>query len=443
MDIVSVVTTLLPQILGEALDQLARDCGLVVRQRKFSGQNLLQMLVITLLHKPDADAWDFLLTAQELHIDVTQTAVEKRFAAGQPLVDFLRQALETALRQAVAGPAVAAELLHRFDAVLVGDSTTILLPDELADRFAGCGGSDNFTHAAVKIQVLWEIKTGPIVQLHVGPARDADATSPIAIDRADAGTLLVYDPGYFDLSRFAALDRQGARFLSRLQHGTTVFDSDGNELDLVAFLRGQSDSVLDVAVELGVDQRLACRLIAVRVPEEVANRRRQKAAEKARKKGRVLSAAYAELLGWSLFVTNSPAAELTVKAVLVLYRARWQIELLFKLWKSHNGLGRCRAKATALERLAVFYAKLLGVVLQHWLLLATAWLVPGRSLRKSVRVLREWVKRILLAVAFGEDVAGLVRDLGRMVKRLGAVRKRRGSPSTDQLLNDPELLDWI
>ena len=90
MSIVQTVATTLQQQLGTHLDNLARECGLVLRQRKFTGQTLLHMLVLTLLHKPEASWGDFLVTATQLGLDVTPTAVEKRFAAGQPLVDFLR-----------------------------------------------------------------------------------------------------------------------------------------------------------------------------------------------------------------------------------------------------------------------------------------------------------------------------------------------------------------
>ena len=118
------------------------------------------------------------------------------------------------------------------------------------------------------------------------------------------------------------------------------------------------------------------------------------------------TAEYLELLGWSLFVTNCPEEELTWKAVVVLYRARWQIELLFKLWKSHNRLAEHREGASALEVLAVFYAKLLGVLLQHWILVATAWQIAGRSLTKAARALAEVVKQILLALGDGAAAGG-------------------------------------
>ncbi len=124
-------------------------------------------------------------------------------------------------------------------------------------------------------------------------------------------------------------------------------------MDLVADRRRQSASLVNLPIQLGASPRLRCRLLAVRVPEEIAYRRRQQAWQKARDRGREASAAYLELLGWTVFVTTSSAAELSWQAVVVLYRARWPIELLFKLWKSHNGLAKLRSGATAWEVLAL------------------------------------------------------------------------------------------
>jgi hypothetical protein len=442
MAIVPTVTTSLQNLLGSALDELARTCGLIQRERKFTGQSLLRVLIITLLHKPDASWWDFQVTATQLGLDISPTAIAKRFAAGETLVAFLEAALQRALQQLVAAQPVS-ELLSAFTAVFIGDSTQISLPDELADRFAGCGGKENTSRAAVKIQVLWDLKTGRLEQMIVEAAKASDAQSAIALEQAEPGTLLIYDLGYFSLERFAALDRQKAKFLSRLQPGTTVLDTDQNVVDLVTHLRQQDSGLVDQAILLGASTLLACRLLGVRVPPEVANRRRQQARIKARDHGREPSTAYLELLGWSLFVTNCQAEELAWKTVVTLYRARWQVELLFKLWKSHNGLATCRPAARPLERLAVFYAKLLGVVLQHWLLVALAWRLADRSLRKAARLLREEVKALLLAL---DDVVRLHEVLERLqglIQKLAHVQARKKNPSHAQLLDNPELLDWV
>jgi Transposase DDE domain len=443
MDVISVVTAALQDQLGTYLDDLARRCGVVRRQRKFTGQTLLRTLVLTLLRQPDATTADFRATATLLGLDVSATALDKRWQAGQPLIDFLRQALERALQRTVAAQPHGADVLQRFTAVFVGDSSVMALPDALADAFAGCGGAAGTSRAALKLHVLWDLKTGRLERLHVTAGRVGDAHGPIALGQAAAGALLIYDLGYFDVARFAALDGQHAHFLSRLQHGTRVAAPDGRALDLLAYLRRQPPGVVDQLIRLGATARLACRLLAVRVPEEVANRRRQQARRKARDHGREASAAYLELLGWNLFVTNCPPAQLGWRAVVVLYRARWQIEILFKLWKSHNGLARCRAGAAPLERLAVFYAKLLGVVLQHWLLLASVWQLPQRSLWQAARRLREWLVVVLRALDDGVQLAQVVAQLHQHLQRLARVKARKRHPSHAQLLNEPELLDWL
>jgi hypothetical protein len=442
MAIVQTVTTSLQNLLGSALDELACACGLIQRERKFTGQTLLQTIVITLLHKPEASWWDFQVTATQLGLQISQTAIAKRFAAGQPLVAFFRQAFERALQQWIAAEPVA-DALSCFTAVFLGDSTTIGLPTELADLFPGCGGTDNTSRAALKVQVLWDLKTGRLAQMAVEAGKASDAQSAIALATAAPGTLLIYDLGYFDVARFRALDDQKAKFISRLQHGTAVLDpTTGRALDLVAHLR-QQPALVDQSILLSLSVRLACRLIALRVPEEVANRRRHKARIKAKDNGREPSAAYLEFLGWTMFVTNCTVAELTWQTVVVLYRARWQVELLFKLWKSHNGLARYRASAGPLERLAVIYAKLLAVLLQHWLLLATAWAVRGRSLRKAARLLQEQVKALLLALSDAARLQQAFAELQRLLQELAHVQDRKDNPSHAQLLDDPELLDWL
>lgn len=443
MDVIRTVSASLQACLGEELDQLARDCQLVLRQRVFTGRTLLLMIVATLLRKPDATWADFHLTACQLGLGLSQTAVQKRFAAGQPLVDFFRSALERVLRKAVAATAPCPALFQRFTAVLVGDASTVALPDGLADLFEGCGGSEGASRAALKLQVLWDLKTGELARLHVEPGKASDARGPTARAEAQPGQLLVFDLGYFDLGRFAAVAAGGGRFISRLLQGTDVFGGDGKPLDLPALLRRQPAGLLEQVVLLGAAARLCCRLLAIRAPEEVANRRRQQARQKAAKKGRQPTAQYLELLGWSLFVTNCPAEELTWKGVVVLYRARWQIELLFKLWKSHNRLARHREGAGPLEVLAVFYAKLLGVVLQHWVLVAAAWQVAGRSLVRAARALADVVKQLLLGPGDGPTPEAVLRQLRGVVEKLGGTTKRKKDPSHAQLIEDPELLDWL
>ena len=277
------------------------------------------------------------------------------------------------------------------------------------------------------------------------PRGTSDATNPIAQEVAPAGSLSLFDLGYFCLDRFQNLTRAGAFWISRLQHGTSVFDAQGQPLALLQYLRQQTGSgPIDVSVLLGVSHRLPCRLIALRVPQEVADRRRQKAYVKAQKHGRVPSREYLEWQDWTIFVTNCEPELLTWEAVVVLYRARWQIELMFKLWKSHNRLATHRAGAAAEEQLAVVYVKLIAVLVQHWILLTATWCECRRSLMKAAAIIADWVTLLIDAL---DDLDRLIAILSRMkdvlLKAGARVQNRNIHPSLSQLLQNPILLDYV
>lgn len=439
--IISKAASLLQSALGPKLDTIGRQTGVIKRLRKFSGASLLKMVVLTVMKTPKATTDDFVITAAQLGVMVTPEAVKKRFT--KELVSHLEEGLEHVLSHVFAAAPTAIPLLDKFTAVEVGDSTTVTLPDEYEEEFPGCGGKADSGKAAVKIQVTWEMRTGRLTKLDVGPGRQSDAKSVDVDDPVAPGSLTIRDLGYFCVQRFRSIGEQEAYWISRWQQGTTVLDGDGKRLDLLEFLRRQpTGAPVDVSILLGSADRLPCRLIALRVPPEMANRRRHAAYEKAQKHGRVPTQEHLDLCDWTIFVTNCPADLLTWKEVVVLYRTRWQIELMFKLWKSGNQLAAYREHWTGVERMALFWAKLIGVVLQHWLLLTSTWADPRRSHWKAARVIREWI--MMLAGAL-EDIDDLIRTLEDMAMAIGTIAKKKRQskrPSLFQLLLNPELLDW-
>jgi Transposase DDE domain len=441
MGIIGKMATLLQSTLGPELDTIGRQTGVIQRKRKFSGASLLKMMVLTVMKSPNATIAEFAATAAQLGVLVTPEAVEKRFT--DKLISHLSKSLEHTLKHAFAADPTAVPLLDKFTAVEIGDSTTVTLPDEYEAEFPGCGGKNGSGKAAVKLQVTWEMRSGSLSQLVVQPGRRSDAKSVAIDDPVIPGSLTIRDLGYFSLKRFRSIGQQEAFWISRWQQGTDVLDAEGKSLDLLDFLRNQpTGEPVDVPISLGSAERLPCRLIAVRVPQEIANRRRQAAYEKAQKHGRVPTQEHLDWCDWTIFVTNCPDDLLTWKEVVVLYRTRWQIELLFKLWKSHNHLAAYRARGTGVERMALFWAKLIGVVLQHWLLLTSTWAEPRRSHWKAARVIRDWI--VTLAGVF-DDIESLTRTLGAMALTIGIVAKKKRrikQPSSFQLLLNPELLDW-
>ena len=278
------VATTLQTVLGPDLEPIGRRTGLIQRLRKFSAEILLKTLVFTLLKCPSPKTKNYVSSAAQLGLIITERALKKRFTPR--LVTFLRGARAPdatpggvhAGRHPVAGEVHQRSRRRQHHGDAAG---------RLRREFPGCGGKAGSGTAALKIQVLWDLTTGRLLKVLLEPGRHSDAKSAAVEETPPAGSLSLWDLGYFCLKRFRQWTAAGAFWISRWPPGTVVLTPEGTPLDLLPRLRRHPwDGPLDIAVLLGSTARVACRLLALRVPPEVAARRRQKADEKAQKSGR-------------------------------------------------------------------------------------------------------------------------------------------------------------
>jgi hypothetical protein len=353
----------------------------------------------------------------------------------------LRQVLGRVVRYVVSARPNALGILGRFRGVLIQDSTSVALPDAYAAAWPGCGGSaGSGGRSAIKLQVRIDLMEGTLSgQVAAGSASDARAA--FQADALPPGSLEVADLGYFDLDKFARKGRCGAFWLSRYQENTTLLTAEGGPLNLYRLLGGQAADVglVDRPIRMGSRHRLECRLVAIRVPPEQAARRRQRMIEKARDKGRRPTAERLALCDWNVFVTNVPPDLADAAAISVLARSRWQIECLFKLWKSGGGrLGSSRSRRPA-RVLCEVLATMIGLVIQHWLLVTSCWGRADRSLRRAASGVRAVAPALAATL---HEVDGLVLQIEALARRLSAAArldKRRAKPNHCQLLANPTL----
>ena len=71
-------------------------------------------------------------------------------------------------------------------------------------------------------------------------------------------------------------------------------------------------------------------------------------------------------------MTNVPGELLTPPEAVVLYRPHWQVELLFKRWKSQD-LVAVLSGSTAVRQMVRVWSRLLAALVQHWLVVAGAF----------------------------------------------------------------------
>lgn len=439
MGIVTRVASSLQGLCGTMAEDVARHAPVVLRCRKFTTATLAKTFVFGFLNHPRASDEQLAQTAGLFGVHVTTQAVEQRFT--RRLAAFLEALFRKAAGHVIDTQKALAPILERFPAVYLLDSTSESLPDAERDRFAGCGGSHGGGQAAMKLQTMWEIRGGALQAVQIEPGRACDYKSSLQAAPLTAGALRIADLGYFDTEVLQRMVVAGVYFLSRLQYGTAVFSTAGCPLALLAWLAQLAGPFVDQQVLVGTGRKVACRLIAWRLPEEQANRRRQKLiAEARRKDGRTPGAERLAWCDWTILVTNAPAGLLTPKEAAVLYRARWQIERLFKRWKS-LGLIAELAGSTAARQMVRVWSRLLAVMVQHWVMLSTVWGSARCSLDKVWKAIQG--RALLLARAL-DDGARLEYELEQLRDTLATTAKqnRHKKPSTFELLNDPEQLDY-
>ena len=239
--------------------------------------------------------------------------------------------------------------------------------------------------------------------------------------------------GYFSLPVLAALSEQDVYWLTRLQAGTAIYDPSGERLDLLALLHPKDITAVDQAILVGSDQRLPCRLLAVRVPQAVADKRRQELHTEAHHKGQTVSAKRLALADWTIFITNTPCDMLPLHEALTLARCRWQIELLFKLWKSHGHIDTSRSE-NPWRVLCEVYAKLLAMIVQHWLFLVSCWAYPDRSLVKAAQTVRGHALHLAAHLGCAAQLVDAITVIQNCLAVGCRINKRRTSPHTYQLL---------
>jgi hypothetical protein len=439
MQMLAKVGAAMQRLFGTVVDDASKQSGVIQRRREFSPMSLAMTFVLGHLWKPRASVADLAKIALQAGAVVSPQAVDQRRTP--QLVNFLERLFRESVKTVIGSSESLAPLLERFESVVLLDSTTIILPPSEKENFAGCGGSYNAAQAAVKFQTEFDLRSGALSHIEMEPGKSPDGATSRQHVRRGANSLRIADLGYFSVKVFAAMQAAKEFFLSRLQFGTGMLLTDGTPIDLLPWLNSQKKGFIDHSILLGFKDRLSCRLIAWRVPIEQANRRRQKLrAEMKHKKGKEPGAERLSWCDWSIFVTNVPTEMLTPAEAAILYRARWQIELLFKRWKS-CGMVAMLTGSNDVHRMVALWSRLIACVVQHWLLVATIWPDVRMSFHKASQTIRDFAQQIAASMNNTHDLLLTLNRLTQSIQKT-CRRNKRKKAGTVELLNNVALLDF-
>jgi hypothetical protein len=419
-------------VLITTANEAALRTGFIQRQRQLTGASFVQGVVLGWLAHPEATYDQLAQAVARAGTPISPQGLQKRFTAAA--AQCLQETLVAATAAVITADTRAASLLTRFAGVWVVDTTLIPLPRLFASLWPGSGtGGAQDPVAALKLHTRLDLVTGAWRGPLLGPGRPQDKRSPLQHELPPAGTLRLTDLGFYALRVLRSLSDAWVFWLCRAQVQTTVFTLEGRRWSLVELLQAQPGTVLDLPVLLGATEQLPARLIAFRLDGQAAARRRRKVRYGARRKAKPASPDRLALCSWDAIITNIPADRLTPEEARILGRARWQIELLYKLWKSEGKLERSRSEQPW-RILCEVYAKLIGLVIQHWCLVLGCWSSLDRSLTTAGRVVREAARQLARSLCdrprLEETIGEIVEDLQHSCR----VNTRKTHPNHCQLI---------
>lgn len=266
-------------------------------------------------------------------INISRQALDQRFC--EEAVAFLKKLLAILLNKCLIRSKSCLKYLKEFSQVLIIDSSIWQLHEKLKDVFPGFGGAGS--KAGCKLQLVYNLLVNQIHSIAVTEGTKNDTVySEELLNMIKQKALLLFDLGYFSARFFNKIHEKGAYFISRLKSDVKIFNSKTREqIDILRFLKKANTNKFEINILLGINQgiSLPCRLVGMKVPKSVADTRRMKC-KKRNKRIKNVKQITLQLCDWTLMITNAPVDLLPAWVVYICYELRWQIEIIFKQFKS-------------------------------------------------------------------------------------------------------------
>jgi len=261
---------------------------------------------------------------------------------------------------------------------------------------------------AWRLHMAFDLIAGQVGQLHLTDRYTGERLDHFQLEPGD---LVLLDAGYGYRSTLATAQRQRADVLVPFTPSTCPLqDARGRALDVVAWLQQDGPAIRSHSATWVSDgQRGQVRMVAKRLGAHERQAAERRLRRKAQKHGRAVSAVALFLCGWMLLLTTLRADSWTDAEVLWLYRARWQVELLFKRMKQLLHLGQIGSTSAA-GATASIRALLVAWLLQEQASAALRGLLPQlcppSAAATEPAVISSWTLTVLGLETLRQQVVG-------------------------------------
>jgi len=270
----------------------------------------------------------------EHSITLSKQGLDSRFTP--QAAAFSKSLLEEAISKQVIDTPVF-NSINIFNRIQLKDSTKFNINELFKENFPGSGGSGST--AGVSIQFEYDLKSGKIGDIDLQAANKSDSKDASKKrDQIQASDLILRDLGYYSDQVIKTICDKGAYFISRLCYSSNVYETQkGKEqIDFSLIYRQMQKGGIEYK-ELNVfvgEKRIPLRLVIALLPEAICEKRLRNRNKVNKKRKQNTTEKFKARAHFNLFICNISPANLTKEDVCNLYRVRWQIELIFKTWKS-------------------------------------------------------------------------------------------------------------
>jgi len=378
----------------------------------------------------------------ENNVSISKQSLDEKF--DKESIEFVKKLLSIIIQQTICEKNEnLGNTLASFETVRIKDSTSFKLSKNMAEKYRA--SSKSLENSILKIQYEFDILTGKIFDLSLHSFIETDSKDAIAnIENINKNDLIIRDLGYVVLSVTEEIIKKEAYFLNRFDYSSNAYETKTStqKIDLAKiqkYLKKKQLQYIEKDVFIGEKQRLPVRMIIELLPENQKEKRQKKLKRQESKKQKKYSKEYKAISQLNIYVTNISKDKLKIEQVRQIYRLRWQIELIFKTWKSTGKIAEIKKmKPERFE--TMLYTKLILIVLYTQVYQTVNQNFKKNesksiSFYKTFKVLINNTKEIKNTIKQGTQSLNLFFEiLIRIICKKCKLEKKKNSISSDEIM---------
>lgn len=403
---------------AEKVNELAKETGFMKRTRKIAAYDLIESVLFNMFETDKLSLNDhssYLLVNKG--IIVSKQSLDERF--NEKSVVFIKKLLEEALSENLYRKDNF-PVLNGFSKIRIKDAVNFQLPEHLKSVYPGSGGAAS--KAMIKIQFEFDLLTRQILELEICPFTKTDSVNAQdTVEKIQPGELVIRDLGYISIKNMKTISRErGGYFLNRLKSSVIVYQENINGAHQVDFeklekkMRKYNIEAQETMAYVGEEDKFPVRMVVRLVPEKVKQERIREKKKYAKKKKQEINKETLARCGVNVYITNACEDLLPIGTIAPIYGIRWQVENVFKVWKSIGGIDK--VKKISKERFEFYLFSKLIFLIKSWRIM--------RLIENATNLAISYYKFVKVATISGYDrIDKMIEVIAKTTKAKQCIEK--------------------